>query len=214
MSIFQNQTSFKEYIKEHPVTSVLLFINTLMLFVTFFLGIKTGGSISNFSSEALVRLGGLVPIFVTEFGEYHRLLAAMFLHGNLLHFLANAVIGLYVLSGGLEKLIGSFKFFLLYMLGGIGASLVVLFTNPPVSLTIGASGAIFAVLGSLLYIIIYREDMLTLRDKQTIKTLIVLNVLFTFIGASISIAGHLGGLASGFLLSYLLIRRNIFRVIN
>ena len=214
MSIFQNQTSFKEYIKEHPVTSVLLFINTLMLFVTFILGIPSGGSISNFSSEVLVDLGGLVPIFVTEFGEYHRLLAAMFLHGNLLHFLANAIIGLYVLSAGLEKLIGSFKFFLLYMLGGLGASLVVLFTNPPVSLTIGASGAIFAVLGSLLYIIIYREDMLTLRDKQTIKTLIILNVLFTFINANVSIAGHLGGLASGFLLSYLLIRRNIFRVIN
>lgn len=214
MSIFQNQTSFKEYTKEHPVTTAILLANTVMLFITFFLSIRYGGGISQFSSRALIELGGLVPAFVTDFGEYHRLIAAMFLHGNLLHFLANAVIGIYVLSAGLEKLIGSLKFLGIYMLGGIGASLVVLVTNDPISLTIGASGAIFAVLGSLLYIIVYREDLLTLQDKQTIKTLILLNIIFTFLGASISIAGHLGGFAVGFLLSYLFIRRNIFRVIN
>jgi len=214
MSIFQNQTSFKEYTKEHPITTVILLANTLMLFVTFFLSVRYGGGIAQFSPRALIELGGLVPYYVTELGEYHRLIAAMFLHGNLLHFLANAIIGIYVLSAGLEKLLGSLKFLGIYILGGIGASLVVLFTNDPISLTIGASGAIFAVLGSLLYIIIYREDMLTLQEKQTIKTLIFLNIIFTFLGPNISIAGHLGGFAVGFLLSYVFIQRNIFRVIN
>jgi rhomboid protease GluP len=214
MSIFRNQTSFKEYMKEHPVTAVILLTNTVMLFITFFLSVKYGSGVAQFSPRALVELGGLVPIYVTELNEYYRLIAAMFLHGSLLHFLANAIIGIYVLSGGLEKLIGSLKFLGIYMLGGIGASLVVLFTNDPISLTIGASGAIFAVLGSLLYIIVYRGDLLTLQDKQTIKTLIILNIIFTFLGANISIAGHLGGFAVGFLLSYLFIRRNIFRVIN
>lgn len=214
MSIFRNQLTFKEYTKEHPITTVILLVNTLMLFVTFFLSVRYGAGVGQFSSRALIELGGLVPAFVTQGGEYHRLIAAMFLHGSLLHFLANAIIGIYVLSAGLEKLLGPIKFLAIYMLGGIGASLVVLFTNDPISLTIGASGAIFAVLGSLLYIIIYREDLLTIQDKQTIKTLIILNILFTFIGANISIAGHLGGFAVGFLLSYLLIKRNIFRVIN
>jgi rhomboid protease GluP len=214
MSVFRNQTSFAEYTKEHPITTAILFLNTVMLIITFVLSVAAGSGVAQFNTGVLVDLGGLVPIFVTRAGEYYRLVSAMFLHGNLLHFLANAVIGIYVLSAGLEKLIGSLKFLVLYMLGGIGASLVVLFTNDPVSLTIGASGAIFAVLGALLYIILYREDMLTFQDKQTIKTLIILNILFTFFGANISIAGHLGGFASGFLLSYLLIRRNIFRVIN
>ena len=214
MSIFRNQASFSEYVKEHPVTTVILFLNTLMLFVTFFLSVKYGSGISQFSTRALIDLGGLVPYYVTEYNEYHRLIAAMFLHGSLLHFLANAIIGIYVLSGGLEKLVGSLKFFGIYMLGGIGASFIVLFTNDPISLTIGASGAIFAVLGSLLYIIIYRGDLLTLQDKQTIKTLIILNFIFTFIGGNISIAGHLGGFATGFVLSYLFIRRNVFKVLD
>lgn len=214
MSIFRNQGTLEEYTKEHPVTSVILLANTLMLFVTLFLSIRYGGGVSQFSSRALIELGGLVPAFVFELNEYYRLISAMFLHGNLLHFLANAIIGIYVLSAGLEKILGSLKFLGIYMLGGIGASIVVLFTNDPISLTIGASGAIFAVLGSLLYIIIYRDDLLTLQDKQTIKTLIILNIIFTFFGANISITGHLGGFAVGFLLSYLFIRRNIFKVID
>ena len=196
MSLFNRKGTLEDYFKTAPVTSIVLIINLLMLIVVSLFG--------GFNSYNLLRLGALYSPVVISNNEWWRLLTSMFLHGSFMHFLGNAIIGLYVLSGALERLVGSKKFALIYFISGIGAGLLVTFTSS--ALTIGASGAIFGALGSLLYIGIYRKDMMSVKDFQSIKGLVMFNIFFTFLTPGISIGGHIGGIVTGFLLSYLLIK--------
>ncbi len=199
MSVFVRDGDLKTYFKKAPVTSIIIILNTFMLLVT----LVTGG----FTSLNLLYLGGLWAPLVRA-GEYYRIITSMFLHGSVIHYVSNVVIGLYVLSSALERIIGSKKFFFIYLLGGIGSGLLVTFTTD--HLTIGASGAIFAALGALLYITIYRTDLMSKQEIQSIRSLVIINIVFTFLGSNISISGHLGGIITGFILSYLLIQRNKF----
>jgi len=198
MSIFVRDGDLKQYFKNAPVTSILIILNLLMLLITVF----TGG----FGILNLLRLGALWAPLVKD-GEYYRLLTSMFLHGNFTHFLANAIIGLYVLSSALERMIGSKKFALIYFISGLGAGLLVTFTSNHV--TIGASGAIFGALGSLLFIGIYRRDLMSEQDFKSIKALVIINIVFTFISSNISISGHIGGIATGFLISYIIVKQQM-----
>lgn len=198
MSIFVRDGGLDEYFKKAPVTSIVIIINLIMLFVTFIYG--------GFNPYTLLRLGALWSPLVLENDEWWRIITSMFLHGSVMHLLGNAIIGLYVLSSSLERIIGSKKFALIYFISGIGAGLLVTFTSD--ALTIGASGAIFGALGSLLYIGIYRKDLMSAQDIQSVRGLVLINIIFTFLVANISIAGHIGGIATGFLLSYLIIKRD------
>lgn len=205
-SIFQRTGDLKSYYKNSPVTSIIIILNTLVFLATFIL--------DTFTSISLNAYGAINQILIMEFGEWYRIFTAAFLHGSFLHYASNIIIGLYVLSAALEKLIGSKKFSIVYFGSLILSGLLVTFLSDPLTFSLGASGAIFGALGSLLYITLYRKDMLHPRDIQSIQGLIVVNIIFTFVWPNISIWGHVGGIISGFLLSYLLIKRDIFKVIN
>ncbi len=202
MSIFSSYGSFKDFWKKSPVTTVLIFLVFFMVIVTYF----TGG----FTVGNLLDLGALDPVLVKD-GEYYRLFTVMFLHGSVEHFISNTVIGLFVLSGTLERLIKPIKFAILYIVAGLGASLFIVFTSVETRLgfdvTVGASGAIFAVLGCLLYISIFRHDLINKAERKSIYALIAIQMVFTFATPMISIPGHVGGLISGFILSFFLISR-------
>lgn len=213
MSVFVREGDLKDYYRQAPVTSIVLLFNIFMLLVIF----VTGG----FTNFNLFRLGAIYAPAIKA-GEYWRLFMGMFLHGSFFHFLGNAIIGLYVLSSALERVIGSKKFALIYFLSGLGSGLLVTFNFEILSIflsgtdyianyydpiTIGASGAIFGALGSLLYIGIYRRDLMNEQDIKSIQGLVVINIIFTFLIANISIGGHLGGIITGFLLSFFVISR-------
>ncbi|MFK5883855.1 MAG: rhomboid family intramembrane serine protease [Candidatus Izemoplasma sp.] len=193
MSVLNQSSDLKTYLKESPVTAVILLVNTFFLLAV----VATGG----FTGINLVNWGGLYVPYV-ENGEYYRLFVTMFLHGSVFHFLSNMIIGVYVLSSGLEKLIGSIKFSIIYFVSGIGASIVILFLSD--GLTIGASGAIFGVLGAYIYIVVNKKDMLSKLDKQSLTGLVVINIIVTFTSPGISIPGHIGGFAIGYLVPFLL----------
>lgn len=202
MSIFSSYGSLKDYYKKSPVTTAIIFFVFLMVIVTYLSG--------GFYIDVLLDLGALDPVLVKD-GEYYRLFTVMFLHGSIDHFFSNTVIGIFVLSGTLERLIKPFKFAILYIVAGLGASLFIVYSSdavlPGFDVTVGASGAIFAVLGSLFYISIFRHDMISKPERKSIYALIAMEMFFTFNTELISIPGHVGGLISGFLLSFLLISR-------
>lgn len=202
MSIFSSYGSLKDYYKKSPVTTVLIFLVFLMVIVTY---VKGG-----FTTSTLLDLGALDPVLVKD-GEYYRLFTVMFLHGSVDHFLSNTVIGLFVLSGTLERLIKPIKFLILYIVAGLGASLFIVFSSSEsvagFDVTVGASGAIFAVLGCLMYISIFRHDLIHKAERKSIYALIAIEMVFTFTTPLISIPGHVGGLISGFILSFILISR-------
>ena len=191
----QHKNKFKEYYKFHPVTTIILVINLVMAVLL----IVTGG----FDTDNLVRLGALKPILVFERNEYYRIVIAMFLHGGFIHLLSNSFV-LYYIGAYMERLVGPKKYLLIYMISGIISSLFVLFFAEELSVTIGASGAIFGVMGGLLVLTFLRKEWFSDHATRTIRQLIIINVVITFLLPTISIPGHMGGLIAGILLGYLI----------
>ena len=125
------------------------------------------------------------------YGDYWRLLTAAFLHYGPFHLLLNMV-GLWWFGSLLEQRIGSGKFLLLYVVSGLAGSAGALLLDP-LTPTVGASGAIFGVLGAGLVLERQRDYVF----GGSALGVIVLNLLLTFRISNISIGGHIGGLIGG-----------------
>ena len=147
-------------------------------------------SVMNLADSDLYVRGGLIPAEVAS-GEYWRLLTGGFLHGSLIHIATN-MISLYILGIPLERILGRGRFLVIYLLSLLGASVSVLIFSAPVSLTIGASGAIYGLMGALL--VTFKRLRYDLRQLLVI---VALNVFITFQVPGISWQGHLGGLVVG-----------------
>jgi len=133
-------------------------------------------------------------------GDWWRLFTAMFLHANFLHIAVN-MYSLYFVGSILEQLIGRWRFLLLYLASGLAGSAGALVWSPNLP-TVGASGAIFGVLGALLVL----ERRGHLATGGQIVALIVINLVITFAFSSyISVGGHVGGLIGGIVLMILLL---------
>ncbi|MGL4340302.1 MAG: rhomboid family intramembrane serine protease [Rhodoglobus sp.] len=125
------------------------------------------------------------------FSEPWRMLTALFLHGSILHILLN-MLSLFLFGRELEGMLGRLRFVALYLISGFGGSVAVLLLAPftPV---VGASGAIFGLLGA--YFVIQRK--LGGNNVQLV-VLIGLNILIGFLpNTNIAWQAHLGGLAVG-----------------
>jgi len=163
--------SLKRAFRITPVTADLIVINAIMFVVT----LMTGG----FTDANLVRLGGLVPAFVTENGEWYRVLTAMFMHGGVLHFVMNMV-ALFYLGSAMERSIGPIRFLGLYLVAGIGADLTIVFLGAANELTIGASGALYGIMAALFYITFAHRNWFTPASVGSIRKMIAINFAPSF----------------------------------
>lgn len=191
----QFERRFKAYFTFHPVTTVILIINTIMALLVLFSG--------GFTLQNLISWGGLVPPLVTELGQFYRILTAMALHGSILHVLMNGYV-LYYIGGHLERLIGPKRYAIVYLASGILSSLFVVFFGQPNVVTVGASGAIFGVMGFLLILTFRKPTWFPPSIAKSIKNLTLINLVITFLIPNISILGHLGGIVGGALLAFIL----------
>ncbi|HVR94996.1 MAG TPA: rhomboid family intramembrane serine protease [Thermoanaerobaculia bacterium] len=161
--------------------------------------------------QVLIDLGANHPELVLQRGEWWRLVASMFLHGGLMHLFLNGW-ALYQLGGLFEAWLGSTRLLATWFLSGIAGSLAsILFTR---SLSVGASGAIFGLLGALIAFLVRRRDVLNSGAKSLLGQLVlwaVINVVFGFSVPRIDNAAHLGGFAAGFLLGLILRPRRRLR---
>lgn len=124
-------------------------------------------------------------------GEWWRLITAAFLHFGPIHLVMN-MLGLWWLGAPLEEAVGSRRFTLLYIVSGLAGSAGALIANPN-SITVGASGAIFGIMGAMLVM----QYQATGSFAGPALTLIVVNVAFSFAVSGISIGGHIGGVVGG-----------------
>ena len=132
-------------------------------------------------------------------GQYYRLLTGIFLHGGILHLLFNCY-ALYVIGSQVENFLGRIKFAIIYLVAGIsGALFSVIFGGNFAS--IGASGAIFGLMGALVYFGYHYRVYLGTVIKSQIIPLIVLNLLLGFCMPGIDNFAHIGGLIGGTLMS-------------
>ena len=133
-------------------------------------------------------------------GEWWRLITAAFLHLGPIHLGMN-MLALWWLGGPLEEAIGSRRYAMLYVVSGLAGSAGALIASPN-SLTVGASGAIFGIMGAMVVL----QYQATGSIAGPALTLIVINVAFSFAIAGISIGGHIGGLVGGVLGGFALSR--------
>lgn len=146
----------------------------------------------------LFEQGGNLGV-VTLSGEEWRLFTSMFLHAGAFHLAMNAI-GL--ITGGklVERLFGRGGFLGIYLISGLAGSIATALRPGVVS--VGASGAIFGMLGALgAYYALHRDrmDAATARESRGLLVFIAYNVVFGFTQAGIDMFAHLGGLAAGFL---------------
>ncbi|KAF5062299.1 rhomboid family intramembrane serine protease [Proteiniclasticum sp. QWL-01] len=154
---------------------------------------------TNIHPLVLVYLGGNYKPLV-EAGEYYRLVTAMFLHGDIQHLAFN-MYSLWALGSNLERMLPKWKYFILYMVSGLGGSLLSHLMHED-TVSIGASGAIFGLLGALIGYVWKNREMF--RSGALLNLLVIagINLAWGFQpGSGIDNYGHLGGLAAGFLLS-------------
>jgi rhomboid protease GluP len=167
-------------------------------------GLGSVSLIGGFSLNNYLQLGGLNQELVRD-GEWWRLITVMFLHGGLLHILFNGF-ALYAFGMEMERLIGGWRFLLIYFLGGLGGSLLSFgLGNYPVA--VGASGAIFALLGGMTGFLWRHRQVFGSVGRNYLYNLlftIFINAVITFSIPNIDVYAHFGGLAMGLILGYFL----------
>jgi membrane associated rhomboid family serine protease len=185
------------------VTQVLIAINVLV----FFVGLGQTLFISDYGvlGSAQVRLpstGQLfsIPGFGVAHGEWWRLITGGFLHANIIHLGMN-MFALWILGSQLEAAVGKLRFALVYGAALLAGSLGVMILSPHQP-TVGASGAIFGLLG--LALAAQRSQGINIWQSG-LGGILLINLAFTF-GFSnfISIGGHIGGLAGGYVCGVIL----------
>jgi len=177
-----------------PVTKVLIGINVALFLAELLFGAV--GVMGGGSTRVLVDMGALVPLFVGVNHEYWRLFTAMFLHGSLLHIAFN-MYALYIGGSYLEMIAGRGKY--LYVVAGVAGNVAVYLLAAPISVTIGASTAIFGIFGALFIYSLHNRDSAVGRALSSMGTVILINLVITFVVPGISWQGHVGGLIGGVL---------------
>ncbi|MDX6719746.1 MAG: hypothetical protein QOJ63_2000 [Solirubrobacteraceae bacterium] len=175
------------------LTYVLIAINVLAYAAT----AAGGGGVG--ASGGSVYEKGLLSAQLVADGDWWRIITAGFLHASLLHLAFNMYF-LYFLGTMLEPAIGKLRFGIIYLVSLVGGSLGVLLLDPN-SLTVGASGAVFGLMGAAILAMRARG----INPMQSgLGVTLLLNLGITFVIPNISIGGHLGGLFAGGVVGYLM----------
>jgi rhomboid protease GluP len=157
-------------------------------------------------SDYLFAMGAKVNAAIAA-GEYYRLLTAMFLHGGLLHIAFNAY-ALYVLGPEAERIYGTARFLALYFIAGLAGSVASYALTA--SNSVGASGAIFGLIGGLAAFYYASRRLLGEISRQQLGRLITVIMINLFIGFSspmIDNTAHIGGMVGGAAIGWLLAPR-------
>ena len=187
---------------KQPVTLLLVGINVAVFIVLSILGN---------TEDALFMLnhGAVFVPLVVDGGEYYRIFTSMFLHFGLQHLFYNMLV-LIFLGDYLERAVGKIRFLVIYLAGGIAGNLLSiayeLYTQD-FAVSAGASGAIFAVTGALVYMVLRKKERVPGLSGQRLILMAVLTILQGMTAIGIDNEAHMGGLAAGFLLGWLLTLR-------
>ena len=204
---FAHRQSQRPTITLSPVVLTLIIINIAV----FILEIFAGGSTNEFT---LHRLGELDTRLVIYRHEYWRLIAALFLHYGPIHIFFN-LFALLLLGPPLERQIGPVYFAACYLLSGLGSSLFVVGLTrlkllAPFEL-VGASGCIMGVVGTWAgFLLRYRHFPLARQRLRNIFIIVLMQLAFDLVTPQVSMAAHLGGLFTGFLLGLIVPAQQMF----
>ena len=184
--------------KQAPVNHTIILLYILIFLLTEFTG-------SWEDVNHMLKWGAAGTLDIMQQHEYYRLFTAMFLHFGIQH-LGNNMLVLLFIGDCLERNLGKIRYGLLYLLGGAGANLLSLFHelySKEYVVSAGASGAVFAVIGGLLYIVIRNKGHIENFSSRQLLILAFLSLYHGLTSTGVNNIAHLGGLLCGFLLGIL-----------
>ena len=189
-----------------PAVLVLILLNVAVFCIELW-----RGALAN--SVTLHRLGSLDFFAVIQKGEFWRLISALFLHFNFLHLGFN-LFALYVLGPPLEKIIGTIRFAICYLISGIGSTggvvlLTLLKIVRPAEL-IGASGSVMGIVGAWAGFLFRHRQMWQAKQRLlNILLIIAIQIAFDISTPEVSTSAHLCGLVAGFFLGLMMRPRRV-----
>ena len=187
---------------EAPCTVALIVINVAVFFIMSLFG-------NTEDDMFMLEHGAMFEPLITEEHEYYRIITSMFLHFGIEHLLNNMVI-LGALGWNLELETGKIRFLIIYLVSGIGGNLLSLYlgvSSAEYAVSAGASGAIFGLMGALLYVAARNRGRMGRISGKGVLFMIALSLYFGITSSGVDNAAHIGGLLCGFILAVILYRK-------
>ncbi|HSR74056.1 MAG TPA: rhomboid family intramembrane serine protease [Sulfurovum sp.] len=191
----------KSDFKRYTLTYILIASNSIVYLFSALLS----QNLIDMELQTLVDMGALYGPLTVLKGEWWRLFTAMFLHGGMTHLLMN-MFSLYLIGRGAEVYFDAKSYLSIYFFSGLIGGLVSLYIHP-VSVGVGASGAVFGVFGALAGFFLAHRERIASYTKAFMKDFTIIIVINLVIGLSIpsiDVSAHIGGLIVGFIGGFLL----------
>lgn len=186
-----------------PVNTTLAVLNVIIFFILDIMGDTT-------DAVFMLKHGAMYPFAVLMDGQWYRLLTSAFLHFGFPHLVNNMVM-LVCLGSYLERALGKIKYIIFYLVAAVGSSLaslgIMLYTGD-IAVSAGASGAIFGIIGALLYMLIRNRGRFADLTMVRFLLMIGLSLYYGFSSTGVDNAAHVGGLVIGFILGIILYRKD------
>ena len=185
-----------------PCTVILAAANIIVFLGLSFLGMTEDAGF-------MLEHGAMYVPYIVGREEYYRLFTSMFLHFGYDHLFNNMVV-LVTMGWVLESEIGKIRFLIIYFASGLAGNLLSLWIqiqSGDLAVSAGASGAIFGVIGALLYVAIRNRGRIGEVTGRGLMFMIILTLYYGFTSGGVDNTAHIGGLAAGFLLGILLYRK-------
>lgn len=185
--------------KKQKCTIFLIVVNTLVFIGLSFMGMTE-------DAEFMLEHGAMYVPQMMEGEEYYRLFTSMFMHFGIDHLMNNMIM-LGAIGWNLEYEIGKIKFLIIYFGSGLCGNILSAIGDIMLgefAVSAGASGAVFGIIGALLYVVIRNKGQIGTISGRGLLMMTVLSLYYGFTSSGVDNLAHMGGLISGFILGVLL----------
>ena len=185
--------------KRQKCTTLLIAINVITFLILSFYGMTEDAGF-------MLEHGAMYVPYMMEGDEYYRLFTSMFLHFGMDHLVNNMVM-LAAIGWNLEYEIGKIKFLIIYFGSGLAGNILSAFGDIMIgeyAVSAGASGAVFGIIGALLYVVIRNRGRIGTISSKGLIFMVILSLYYGFTNAGVDNLAHIGGLIAGFILSVFL----------
>ena len=201
----REQTELFEPVKK-SVNVIIVAATVIAFFVLQFWEKSTAdGAFYGHTTQFLLEHGALHGGKVRD-GEWYRLVTHLFLHGDIWH-LGNNMLILFCLGNALEHYVGNISYGVIYFFSGILAGLGSVVYNTNSTVSVGASGAVFGVVGAMIWLVLRNRGRLEGFTGPRMIMFVLMSVYAGFVDQGVDNAAHIAGLIAGFLLAMLLYRK-------
>lgn len=193
----------KDFLRSRTFCNLLMVAANIVVFLI----LELMGSTEDVGFMA--EYGACYSPWVVDYGEYYRLFTCMFLHYGIEHLFNNMLV-LIFLGDALERSVGKLRYLIIYLGGGVLANVISCaldYRSGEYAVSAGASGAVFAVVGALVYIAIVNRGRIAHFTMRRLILMAMLSLFEGFTSVGVDNAAHMGGFVLGLVFAVLLYRR-------